>query len=336
MQQPGGGPTHMQNNSGYVVTAPPAPQPGGGAAAPGTQAADGNASRGWEQRVIDKVMATGQGLRAYDETVRSGDIDKLKRHLHRFNMLVGTLLVVVAGVLQAIMQVLSLSVSGTVVSLYCAAFGVGVLMYEKTTSVKVQNYLRVNYGFVMTHNGRTVFLLLVGLFACGAGGLGTFAGCFAVIDAIFHVYVVKRAPGMKEFVHHDSEARLEGGHYDSEAQASADFMTRMANTAFEDPSAARQMLSSRYSDARKVGDFAQQNPQLVQTAMSMGGATAGGAGGAGAGVNTGGAPQPEAPHGLNGGALPDPRREMADVSLDDDFDPRSGAGEVVEKRGLLG
>ena len=64
-------------------------------------------------------------------------------------------------------------------------------------SPKVNKYFRENYGFFMNFYGRAIFLFSVGFFAVGAGGTGVLSGLVAMMNGIFHLYVVKRNPQMK-------------------------------------------------------------------------------------------------------------------------------------------
>ena len=252
--------------------------------------------------MIGHVFKTKQRIVAFDHSVQTANIEQMKKYLHRLNIVVGFFLALITGIFGIVASLPTLNFSGALISLYCTFFGVGIILFEMTSSRKVHQYFRENYGFIMTYRGRVAFLVLVGFFSMGGGGTGVFTGVVAIFDALFHIYIMKRNPNMLTFIAQDDAARLDGGQYDSEAEASAGFLQRMANQAVEDPRHARQQMGQTWQQAQQINALVEKNPELVQHAQQYG----------------------------KGQGVPPP---MKNASVDDEFDPRSSR---TETNGLLG
>lgn len=174
---------------------------------------------------------------------------------------------IVAGILGAVVAVLDIGelwpptnyISQLMMCVYCTYFGLLILMFELSNSPKVNKYFRENLGFYMTLGGRATFLFSMGLFALGAGGTsGYLAGACLIFDGMFHLYVVRRNPGIRAALREQDRARLKG-----ETQGDdSGMITRVANMAVEDPNKLK-------STAVAGANLAQSNPGLATAAMGM-------------------------------------------------------------------
>jgi hypothetical protein len=140
---------------------------------------------------VDYAFAARDKVKRFDNNIKSGDIATMKKYLHRMNIVVGFMLMFVTGFFGVFTAATSLSPSGIVISLYSAAFGLGIVLFEMTSSRKVHQFFRENYGFIMTYKGRACFLVLVGLFSMGSEATGAITGSFAILDGLFHVYLLE-------------------------------------------------------------------------------------------------------------------------------------------------
>jgi len=222
-------------------------------------------------RMARRASITIEKARHFDEGIRTAETARIVKMLKRFNLLVGFSLLVFTGLYGAITGLLSLALTQVIVSAYCGGFGAGMIMVEITTSARLAKTMRENCGFLMTFYGRCAFLFFVGMFALGNTGGGAFSGVLAILDALFHLYVSQRNPAMPEFIKSDDERRLHGMDTpDSEADAKAGFLTRMANLAVEDPAAAKAKADAAFR-------FANENPEVMQAGLAVSSAAAAGA-----------------------------------------------------------
>ena len=227
--------------------------------------------------------------------IKNAEVAVLRKKIKKFNVITGLLLAVVtgaspaccgseglrwsdrpsmmAGGLGAVMSVISVdtlaspftAASTVCICLYTAFFGIQILMFELSNSPKVNKYFRENYGFFMNFYGRAIFLFSVGFFAVGAGGTGVLSGLVAMMNGIFHLYVVKRNPQMKIAIKEADAARMAGI---SQGDDSG-ILTKVANMAAEDPNKLK-------ATAQMGANMAQANPGMATAAMGM---AAGGGGG---------------------------------------------------------
>eukprot|EP01043_Picozoa_sp_COSAG02_P024300 COSAG02_NODE_1324_length_13239_cov_12.346804_7_plen_354_part_00 len=224
-------------------------------------------------RLARRASITIEKARHFDQGIQTAETAKIVKYLHRFNLLVGFCLLILTGIYGFITGMFSLALTQSVVSVYCGAFGAGMILFELTTSAKVSKFFRTNYGFLMTFYGRCAFLFFVGIFSVGTSDSGSFAGCLAILDSFFHLYVSRRNPLMPEFIEGDDARRLRGNETDdTEAAARDGFLTRMANLAVEDPAAARAKADAAFR-------FANDNPEVMQAGLAVSSAATAGASG---------------------------------------------------------
>lgn len=149
------------------------------------------------------------------------------------------------------------------ICVYTGFFGILILMFELSNSPKVNKYFRENYGFFMNFNGRAIFLFSVGFFATGAGSTGVLSGFLAILDGMFHLYVVRRNPQMKIAIKESDAARMAGT---SQGDDSGIF-TKVANMAVEDP--------NKLKNTAKMGaNMASSNPSQGGMMMAAAGVAA--------------------------------------------------------------
>lgn len=146
---------------------------------------------------------------------------------------------------------------------YTAFFGLLILMFELSTSQKTNKYYRENYGFFMNFYGRAIYLFSIGFFAFGAGGSGVISGIIAMLNGIFHLYVMKANPAMKLAIKEADAARMAGVSMGDDSG----ILTKVANMAVEDP--------NKLKATAKVGaSMASSNPSQSGVMMAAAGMAA--------------------------------------------------------------
>lgn len=64
----------------------------------------------------------------------------------------------------------------------------------------IAKWIAINFGFMYTLAGRTIFLVLVGIMSFSISSLGIFAMCLLYAVGLFHIYIMFRFPRFEEYL----------------------------------------------------------------------------------------------------------------------------------------
>ncbi|KAF0745857.1 hypothetical protein AaE_008362 [Aphanomyces astaci] len=107
-----------------------------------------------------------------------------------------SLLQIIAGI-TGLISIVTLNITGGLVSVYVITFGLLFLLFEcRLTSMETR--IRRNFGFLYSYKGRAGFIFFIGFLDFGMNTtLGTVAGVFMCCNALLNLFIMCQHPEFK-------------------------------------------------------------------------------------------------------------------------------------------